>query len=409
MKRHQTNSKGSTLIFDTLNGDREDNQTTAVSSTFVYDFGVLSMQTEGKNLHYLHDDIGSPIRLIGDHGHENSFSYDEFGNSTHKKGAVRFDQPFTYTGYQLDSLSSSQFAQAREYDPKIGRFTSQDKIAGFAQFPQTINPYTYCWNQPLDLVDLDGEYPDRWRNRWRRMLGLSDDTGISYIFFDPNIQGNGNGHYRAGVLRRELAYYHDYASVSQVRLIPMTNDIVDFTNSWAGMDPENQGIDTVIITGHANPFGIRPYSVYDSEGERDWENMARLYATKPENREYVTSVSDLDIRNIDILLLLGCRTAQPRENERLNIAEAFAYYGHAQTVIGAGELVRVRNRGREIINTGLSSDEDSPYYRVPGPGFIVLNSNGEKVGLIGRSFSWGIGEMLDAVNNLLSGGCVDCD
>jgi len=45
----------------------------------LYDFGVLSMQTESENLHYLHDDLGSPIRLIDDHGHENSFSYDEFG------------------------------------------------------------------------------------------------------------------------------------------------------------------------------------------------------------------------------------------------------------------------------------------------------------------------------------------
>jgi len=69
----------------------------------------------------------------------------------------------------------------------------------------------------------------------------------------------------------------------------------------------------------------------------------------------------------------------------------------------------LRNGGRRIVNTRLSSNPDCPYYNLPGQGFIVLNSNGEKVGLIGRSFDGGVGEMLEAMNNLILGGCVDCD
>jgi len=36
---------------------------------------------------------------------------------------------------------------------------SQDKIAGFAEAPFTLNQYTYCWNKTMNLVDLDGELP----------------------------------------------------------------------------------------------------------------------------------------------------------------------------------------------------------------------------------------------------------
>ena len=80
----------------------------------------------------------------------------------------RNEQPFTYTGYQKDDVTGTLFAQAREYMPRVGRFTAQDKIAGFAHAPNTLNTYAYCWNQPFKYVDLDGlflsEIGDWWNN-----------------------------------------------------------------------------------------------------------------------------------------------------------------------------------------------------------------------------------------------------
>ena len=66
------------------------------------------------------------------------------------------EQPFGYTGYRYDDISSTYFAQAREYQPKTGRFTAEDIIKGNGLIPETLNPYVYCWNSPLGLVDLDG-------------------------------------------------------------------------------------------------------------------------------------------------------------------------------------------------------------------------------------------------------------
>ncbi|WP_416386582.1 RHS repeat-associated core domain-containing protein [Aequitasia blattaphilus] len=40
-------------------------------------------------------------------------------------------QPFTYTGYQKDSIAGTYYAQVREYLPQVGRFISEDIVKGF--------------------------------------------------------------------------------------------------------------------------------------------------------------------------------------------------------------------------------------------------------------------------------------
>jgi len=84
------------------------------------------------------------------------FGYDDFGNEMYNQ---RNEQPFTYTGYQKDDVTGTLFAQAREYQPTVGRFVSEDLVKGYVLATQTLNQYTYCWNDPMNLVDLDGLFP----------------------------------------------------------------------------------------------------------------------------------------------------------------------------------------------------------------------------------------------------------
>lgn len=81
------------------------------------------------------------------------FSYDAFGKSLNEDRAV-----FGFTGYQTDSVSNLYFAQARYYDPVIGRFISDDTVKGFLEYPVTLNEYSYCVNEPNDLLDEDGQF-----------------------------------------------------------------------------------------------------------------------------------------------------------------------------------------------------------------------------------------------------------
>lgn len=68
-------------------------------------------------------------------------------------------QLFGYTGYQRDATAGTYYAQAREYLAESGRFAGQDLIAGFMELPFSMNRYSYCFNAPMVLVDLDGEWP----------------------------------------------------------------------------------------------------------------------------------------------------------------------------------------------------------------------------------------------------------
>ena len=75
--------------------------------------------------------------------------YDAFGNATN----AAFPTRYQFTGREFDSFTGLQFSRARFYDPKLGRFISEDPI-GFAG--GDVNLYGYVWNDPLHFVDPDG-------------------------------------------------------------------------------------------------------------------------------------------------------------------------------------------------------------------------------------------------------------
>ena len=47
----------------------------------------------------------------------------------------------------------------RRYDAGAGRFISEDLIKGHTAVPYTMNHYSYCFNRPMDLVNLNGMWP----------------------------------------------------------------------------------------------------------------------------------------------------------------------------------------------------------------------------------------------------------
>jgi RHS repeat-associated protein len=66
-----------------------------------------------------------------------------------------------YTGYERDTESGNDYAQARHYANSMGRFLSPDP-SGLAYAdpdnPQSLNLYSYVMNNPLTMVDPTGLY-----------------------------------------------------------------------------------------------------------------------------------------------------------------------------------------------------------------------------------------------------------
>jgi RHS repeat-associated protein len=48
--------------------------------------------------------------------------------------------------------------RARWYDPATGCFTTRDPFPGFAVLPQTLHPYVYVNNNPVNLTDPSGKF-----------------------------------------------------------------------------------------------------------------------------------------------------------------------------------------------------------------------------------------------------------
>jgi RHS repeat-associated protein len=59
------------------------------------------------------------------------------------------------TSKERDNETGLDYFLARYYSPTQGRFASVDPMAGSIGDPQSLNGYSYVWNNPLKLTDND--------------------------------------------------------------------------------------------------------------------------------------------------------------------------------------------------------------------------------------------------------------
>ncbi len=139
------------------------------TTIFVYNGGgqlvaeYSTQQSATPQVSYLTaDHLGSP-RIITDNVGKviARKDFNAFGDETastqrtdalgYKPEEIRQD----YTGYQKDDESGLEFAQARYYNTKHGRFTSVDPLVASANVkdPQTFNRYSYAMNSPYKFTD----------------------------------------------------------------------------------------------------------------------------------------------------------------------------------------------------------------------------------------------------------------
>ena len=129
------------------------------AQTFLWDGNVAGVVEDEatKGNYYLQDDLGSPIRLADKTGNSCAiYGYDEFGQDFYSNQVEI--QPFGFTGYQADSIAETYYAQARLYSSIQGRFIEEDIVKGCIIYPDTLNQYIYCWNNPSIYVDNNGKF-----------------------------------------------------------------------------------------------------------------------------------------------------------------------------------------------------------------------------------------------------------
>jgi RHS repeat-associated protein len=84
-----------------------------------------------------------------------TYTYAPFGELLAAQGTR--PSALQYTGEQKDVDTGLVYLRARWYDSATGRFTTRDPFPGFAALPQTLHPYVYVNNNPVNLTDPSGE------------------------------------------------------------------------------------------------------------------------------------------------------------------------------------------------------------------------------------------------------------
>lgn len=132
-----------------------DNGAAPISPTreYVYGGAALLAKIDSAGTKYYHQDHLS-----------NRLVTDSSGNTLEQMGHYPFgyswynstNDKLLFTSYERDAESGNDYAMARTYINRLGRFSSPDPIAGDISDPQSLNRYTYARNIPVSLIDPTG-------------------------------------------------------------------------------------------------------------------------------------------------------------------------------------------------------------------------------------------------------------
>jgi len=99
--------------------------------------------------------MGSVVGLTDSTGAlTDTYSYTAFGEVRARTGTNT--QPYQYLENAYDSTTKLYDFHARTYDSGVGRFASKDPVRGYAELPQTLNPYAYGRDNPYVYPDPYG-------------------------------------------------------------------------------------------------------------------------------------------------------------------------------------------------------------------------------------------------------------
>jgi RHS repeat-associated protein len=123
-------------------------------TSYLRGLGPIAEQTGNQRLYYGLDALGSVRFLVNDHRHVvGQYTYSPFGEPYQENGLSPL---YRYAGEPWTAGAGLTYLRARHYDPALGRILTRDSFPGLMGMPQTLNPYAYAGNNPVNLTDPSG-------------------------------------------------------------------------------------------------------------------------------------------------------------------------------------------------------------------------------------------------------------
>jgi RHS repeat-associated protein len=157
------------------------------------------------------DNLGSVESVTNDLGQVvEKRSYDVFGAKRNPKwgdpgGTANSKVTKGFTGHEEDEEFGLVNMRGRLYDPRVARFTTPDPIIANIYDGQSLNGFSYVWNNPLTFVDPSGFLPQAPNEADLPHIKLyaeakRDANGKFYLeFYDPNKPGQKLGDISAAI------------------------------------------------------------------------------------------------------------------------------------------------------------------------------------------------------------------
>ncbi len=144
----------------------------------------------GNQVRYFHFDRGGNTRALTDAAGNvtDAYAYSPFGRLLARTGTS--DQPFLFMGQygvRREGATGLHHARARFYDADTGRFLTREPVWPQIARPETLNPYVYAKNNPVDFTDPSGLIaiadPEIFAETFSEVLG--DTVADAYAVLGP--------------------------------------------------------------------------------------------------------------------------------------------------------------------------------------------------------------------------------
>ena len=139
----------------------EEDANGAITKEYMYDNNghPLTLTYNNQTYYYLTNYRGDVLALTDANGEVVAeYTYDAWGNILTQSGAIAPVNPYRYAGYRFDDETKLYYLIARYYNPDTGVFLSLDSVRGDVTNPISMNGYNYANNNPVMMVDSDGEW-----------------------------------------------------------------------------------------------------------------------------------------------------------------------------------------------------------------------------------------------------------
>jgi len=248
---------------------------------YLYGLNRLASLNSGVKTWYAADALGSVRRTVADAGVPlGVINYDPWG--TPETGTV---PAFGFTGELQDAATGLVNLRARWYATGQGRFVARDPFAGVMEHPQTLAPYPYAENNPVNRIDPAGN--------------LAFFVAGGFQNNDPSRFGDAGVWHMA---RRFAPIINGETIITNPEALPLiVQKIKEVHKDTAVCGPDDRYHEPIILVGHSRGAGV----VIDAARQLERENSS--------------------IR-IDLIVTLGLIPFSRNINYDRSITQA-AYYG----------------------------------------------------------------------------------